>query len=137
MVQSDGLVLVTASKRPLKELIGDLTGPTSPLFNIMMQISLRFFTEQEARHFVDEKSNEAGFTKRESNFFLNQSMLYDTSGKPYWPPLLLQLVGQMLLDDKHSVHGLPLDDKLDSFHYLHDFQTRLNEGYQAVGRHTS
>ena len=105
--ESDGLVLVTASKRPLKELIDeDLTGQTSPLFNMVQQMPLLPFTEQEAREFVSDKSDMAGFTEKESDFFFNQSLLYKSNGgTPYWPPLRLQLVGQMLLDDKRLTTG--------------------------------
>jgi AAA domain-containing protein len=135
MAQSDGLILITASKRPLKELIEDLTGETSPLFNIVQQISLQPFTEQEAHEFVRDKSNMAGFTEKESDFFFSQSTLHNThGGEPYWPPLRLQLVGQMLLDDKQAAQGEPLDDKLDTFRYRSDFEIRLNETYQAVVR---
>jgi len=137
MAQGDGLVLVTASKRPVKELIEDRTGQTSPLFNIMLLISLPFFTEQDARAFVDEKSDIARFTKKESDFFFSQSTLYSANGEPYWPPLRLQLVGQMLLDDKHEIQGQPLDKQLDDYQYRHEFEIRLNERYQAVGGHTS
>lgn len=134
MAQDDGLALVIASRSPLKELIEDLTGQTSPLFNIVQQISLYPFTEQEAREFVYDKSNIAGFTKKESEFFFSQSTLHNTSGDPYWPPLRLQLVGQMLLDDKQSEQGRPLDDKLDEFRYQSEFEKHLDESYQAVVR---
>jgi hypothetical protein len=134
MAQSDGLILVTASKRPLKELIEDLTGQTSPLFNIVQQISLQPFTEQEAREFVRDKSDMAGFTKEESDFFFDQSTLHTPNGVLYWSPLRLQLVGQMLFDDKQAARGQLLDDKLDSFRYQCEFETRLNETYQAVVR---
>lgn len=131
LAQSDSLVLVTASRRPLKELIGDLTGQTSPLYNIMQHIWLHPFTEQEARGFVEEKSNIAGFTKRETDFFFDQSALYNTNAEPHWPPLRLQLVGQMLLEDKQDTEGR-LDDQLDDFDYRSDFEQRLNERYGAV-----
>ncbi len=134
MAQSDGLILVTASKRPLKELIEDLTGQTSPLFNIVQQISLQPFTEQEAREFVRDKSDMAGFTKKESEFFFSRSTLHTPNGVLYWPPLRLQLVGQMLLDEKQSLQGLPLDDKLDDSRFQSGFEQQLNEAYQVVVR---
>ena len=136
MAQDDGLVLVTASKRPLKELIEDLTGQTSPLFNIVQQIPLPPFSEQEAHEFVHDKSNMASFTKKESEFFFNQSTLHNTNGERYWPPLRMQLVGQMLLGDKQSGQRQPLDDKLDEFHYRSEFETLLDQSYQAVVRYT-
>jgi AAA domain len=132
MTQTDGLILIIASKRPLKELIEDLTGQTSPLFNVVQQISLRPFTEKEAQDFGRDKSSMAGFTKKESDFFLSQSVLYKANGEPYWPPLRLQLVGQMLLDDKQDMQRQPLDGQLGDFNYLSNFRKRLDEKYQAV-----
>jgi AAA domain len=130
--KKDRLILVTASRRPLGELIGDLIGQNSPLFNIVELVSLHPFTKQEASDFVRDKSDMAGFTKKESDFFLNQSMLHDMNGELYWPPLLLQCVGQLLLDDKQDAQGQPLDDQLDTFSYQSNFKRRLDEKYQAV-----
>ena len=132
LAQSDGLVLVTASRHALRELVEDLIGQTSPLFNIVQQISLYPFTEQEAREFVRDKSAMASFTKKERDFFFDQSTRHNMHGERYWPPLLLQLVGQMLLDDKQDAQGQPLDDQLDDFDYRSDFKKRLDEKYQAV-----
>jgi hypothetical protein len=133
MTQNDGLVLITASKRPLKELMGDMRGQTSPLYNTLQQISLFPFTEQEANDFVSNKSIKAGFTQRENDFFLSRSTLYNTNGRePSWPPLLLQLVGQMLFDDKQHILGQSLDDKLDDPSYQNDFETRLSKIYWPI-----
>ena len=132
MAQSDGLVLVTASKRPLKECIEDLTGQTSPLFNIVQQISLHPFTEQEAKDFVGKKSYVSEFSQKEREFFFDQSTLHETNGERYWLPLRLQLVGQVLLDDKQDTLGQSLDDQLDDFHYRSNFKKHLDERYQAV-----
>ncbi len=136
MAQNDGLVLVTASKLPLRELVEDLTGQTSPLFNIVQQIPLSPFTEQEAREFMSDKSDMAGFTKKERDFFLSRSTFYNSNGEPYWPPLRLQLVGQMLLDDKQTAQRGLAGYKLDDVHYQSEFERRLNETYWAVVRHT-
>src|SRR5579859_3057397 len=113
MTQSDGLVLVTVSKSPLKDLIEELTGQTSPLFNIVQQIPLLPFTKQEAQEFVNDKSNMASFTKKESDFFFNQSTLYSASGVPCWPPLRMQLVGQMLLERMRATQEDTIDKELD------------------------
>lgn len=134
LAQDDGLVLVTVSKRPLKELIEDLTGQTSPLFNIVQQMRLHPFTEQEAREFVRAKSEEADFDERECGHFLRWATLYNTNGEPYWPPLRLQLVGQMLLDDKQTAQGSPAGYQLDDIRYQSEFTRRLDETYQAVVR---
>ena len=50
----------------------------------------------------------------------------------YWLPLRLQLVGQVLLDDKQDTLGQSLDDQLDDFHYRSNFKKHLDERYQAV-----
>ena len=134
LAQDDGLVLVTASKRPLKEIIENLTGQTSPLFNIVQQIRLQPFTENEAREFVHDKSDRAGFNTKEQDYFLRCGKLYNASGEPYWPPLLLQLVGQMLLDDKQAVQGNAAGFQVDDVLYQSDFKRRLDEAYQAVVR---
>ena len=61
MTQDDGLVLITARKRRLADIIVDLTGQSSPLFNIIKQITLKPFTESEAETFIQDKSAQAGF----------------------------------------------------------------------------
>jgi AAA domain len=134
LAQDDGLVLVTASKRPLKEIIENLTGQTSPLFNIVQQIRLQPFTENEARDFVHDKSDRAGFNTKEHDYFLRCSTLYNTNGESYWPPLLLQLVGQMLLDDKQAAQGNAVVFQVNDVRYQSDFKRRLDEAYQAVVR---
>ncbi len=135
LAQDDGLVLVTASKRPLRELIEDLTGQTSPLFNIVQQIRLHPFIEQEARDFVRDKSDRAAFNAQEHDYFLRWSTLYNANGEQYWPPLRLQLVGQMLLDDKNA-QGSSAGSQVDDAHYQGEFKRRLDEAYQAIVRHT-
>jgi hypothetical protein len=132
LAQDDSLVLVTASKRPLKEIIEGLTGQTSPLFNIVQQLRLHPFSEQEAREFVRVKSDEAGFDDRERDFFLRKAALYNSNGEAYWPPLRLQLVGQMLLDDKQAAQSNTMAYQPDNALYQSEFVRRLDEAYQAV-----
>jgi hypothetical protein len=134
LAQDDGLVLVTASKRPLKEIIENLTGQTSPLFNIVQQIRLQPFTENEASEFVHDKSNRAGFNAKEQDYFLRCGKLYNASGEPYWPPLLLQLVGQTLFEDKQAAQGNAAGFQVDDVRYQSEFKRRLDEAYQAVVR---
>jgi len=134
LTQDDGLVLITASKRPLREVIEDLTGQTSPLFNIVQQITLRPFTEQEASEFVRDKSDQAGFDEKARDHFLRWARFYTTQGKPYWPPLRLQLVGQMLLDDMQEAGDDQLGARLADSRHQSEFERRLNETYRAVVR---
>ncbi|GCE17555.1 AAA family ATPase [Dictyobacter kobayashii] len=132
LAQDDGLVLITTSKRPLKEIIEGLTGQTSPLFNIVQQITLKPFTEQEAEEFVEGKSEQAGFVGKEQGAFLQWSALYKANGERYWPPLRLQLVGRMLLEDKQ---GLAVgDSRVEDQQYKNEFMRKLDEEYQAVMR---
>ncbi|WP_126549193.1 AAA family ATPase [Dictyobacter kobayashii] len=129
LAESNGLILVTASRHPLKEIIEGLTGQTSPFFNKVQQIALKPFTEQEARKFVEEKGDQVGFDKKEQEVLLQWSALYKVNGERYWLPLRLQLVGKLLLDDKQAqIAGLNVDD----VRYQHDFKHRLDEEYQAV-----
>ncbi len=128
LAQDDGLVLVTASKRSLRECIEKLTGETSPFFNIVQHIPLHPFTEKEASAFVEDKGELAGFDEKERAFFLRSGALYTSSGEMFWPPLRLQLVGQLLSADKQA--GLSLNEP----NYEHDFRRRLDEAYQAVMR---
>jgi AAA domain len=134
LAQDDGLILIMVSKHPLREVIENLTGQTSPLFNIVLQISLSPFTEQEAHELVLNKSNEAGFNEKEREYFLLWSMLYNKNGEPYWPPLRLQLVGLMLLNDKQAAQSNSVNYQLDDPNYQREFHRRLNETYHAVVR---
>jgi hypothetical protein len=137
LTQDDGLVLVTGSRRPLKELIEHLTGETSPLFNIVHQISLRPFDEQEARAFVEAKSTQVSFSEEEQEYFLRRAALYTVHGDPYWPPLRLQLVGQMLLDEKLLPAGQQAASQAERTRAQNEFKARLDETYQSVIRQGS
>jgi hypothetical protein len=68
IAEDEGLVLITASKQPLHEVIEHMIGETSPLFGIMPQLTLKPFTESEAKTFVQEKSQQAGFSEQEQFF---------------------------------------------------------------------
>ena len=68
-----GLVLITASKRPLLDIVGEVLGEqgkTSPFFNIFEQITLKPFNEYQARKFIDEKSAQADFLPPEREILL-------------------------------------------------------------------
>ena len=132
MAQDDGLVLITASKRPLVEVIIDMIGETSPLFNIIRKITLEPFTESEAQEFVQDKSQQAGFSDQERAYFLKQATLYGPDGTQQWPPLRLQLVGQMLLDYKQMAQREGKPYQIDDIRYQLDFEKRLTEEYQSV-----
>ena len=69
-IAQKGLVLVTVSKLPLIDIIGDY-GSTSGLFNIIEQITLQPFTKDEATEFVTAKSEDAGFTLEEQKALLH------------------------------------------------------------------
>ncbi len=130
----EGLVLITASREPLHKVIEHLTGEDSPLFNIMPEILLKPFTKSEAEMFISEKSQQAGLNQDEQAFFLECAVIYQSDGTKSWPPLRLQLVGQMFLTEKDlAAAGQDMYDFQDLF-YRANFQKRLDEQYKAVVR---
>lgn len=133
IAEDDGLVLITASRQSLHQVIEDMTGETSPLFNIMPEIALRPFTEAEATNFVEKKGRQAGFDRNERAFFLTCAAIQQANGKPGWPPLRLQLVGQLLLAEKHQVVGQSVYALKDQA-YQDAFKKRVEEAYQTVVR---
>ncbi len=130
IAEDDGLVLITASRHPLHEIIHHLTGDTSPLFNIMQELPLKGFNEQEARHFIAYKGRLAGFRQEELLLFLASAALPLPDGSQSWPPLRLQLVGQLLLADRQRKESLAYAPKDPA--YQQDFLRRVEEAYQAV-----
>jgi hypothetical protein len=135
IAEDEGLVLITASKQPLHEVIEHIIGETSPLFGIMPQLTLKPFTESEAKTFVQEKSQQAGFSEQEQFFFLKCAALHQTDGTKQWPPLRLQLVGQMLLDDKRMAASERRGYNVQEALCQADFKRRLDDQYRAVTRH--
>jgi len=125
-----GLVLVIASKNPLIDIVGD-NGRTSGFFNVFEQLTLRPFNLDEAEKFANAKSIRAGFSDQERTFLLE----YGRKESQQWPPLRLQLVGKMLLEDKNlaftegSHYYRPNDPD-----YWNEFESRLEEKYQGVVR---
>jgi hypothetical protein len=132
IAEDEGLVLITASKQPLHRVIGDMTGETSPLFNIMPEISLKPFSEAEAMIFVSEKSRQASFSQNEQAVFLECSTIYQPGGQKVWPPLRLQLVGQMLLAEKQKLVKEKRMYAINDPSYQVDFKNRLDEQYKAM-----
>lgn len=132
VAQDDGLVLIAASRQSLHEVIENIIGESSPLFNIMPQLVLKPFTEQTAKTFVKEKSLQASFNEDEQGFFLDCAAIHQPDGAKQWPPMRLQLVGQLLLDDKR----IALDNRraynVQDALYQSDFRKRLEERYRAV-----
>jgi hypothetical protein len=125
-----GLGLVIASKNPLIDIVGDY-GKTSGFFNVFEQHVLKPFNLEEAEKFAQAKSIQAGFTDQERIYLLR----YGQNDEQLWPPLRLQLVGKMLLEDKNlavtegSHYYRPND-----LNYWRDFERRLEEKYQGVVR---
>lgn len=132
IAEDDGLVLITASKQPLHEVIEQMTGQTSPLFNIMPRLPLKPFTELEARTFIDEKGQQAGFDQEERAFFLECAAISTLEGIMGWPPLRLQLVGKMLHDEKRAAIAEQRVYAVSNTTYQVDFKQRLHEQYKAM-----
>jgi serine/threonine protein kinase len=123
-----GLGLVIASKNPLIDIVGDY-GKTSGFFNIFEQLTLEPFTEEEAEEFIQAKSTPAGFTALEREWLLR----YGQAAEGEWPPIRLQLVGKMLLDEiilsgKEGRHSY----RPDAPDYRQRFERRLEEKYRGV-----
>src|SRR6266536_6159043 len=124
-VSMNGLVLVIASKSPLMDLVSERCR-TSPFFNIFEQVALKPFTKVEAEEFAQAKSKEARFNDDECVALLK----YGQIDKQEWPPLRLQLVGKMLLEDKNlAAAGNPDYYQPGEPEYWKDFKQRLEEKY--------
>lgn len=134
-IAQNGLVLVIASKSPLITLVGDRC-EASGFFNIFHQLTLKPFDRAEAEEFASAKSREAAFNDVERVRLLKygQELINDNS-EAQWPPLRLQLAGNMLLTDKnltqtdHSRYYRPNDEN-----YWQDFEQRLEETYRGAVR---
>ncbi|MDQ2715262.1 MAG: TIR domain-containing protein [Chloroflexota bacterium] len=128
-IAQESLALVTASKRPLIELVSS-TVKTSPFFNICEKLTLKPFSAKEAEAFVKAKSQIAGFDDQECERLL----AYGQVEEQWWSPVRLQLVGTLLLEDK----TLAQQEDRDFYRpadpaYWHDFERRLEEKYREVG----
>jgi conflict system STAND superfamily ATPase len=130
ILEHDGLVLITASGKPLHTVIEHITGGTSPLFNIMPELILQPFTEAEAKAFISTKGQQSSLSGDEQAFFREQAAISQANGELGWPPLRLQLTGQLLLKDKSS-RALALSDPA----YRADFKKRLDDEYQRMVKH--
>jgi AAA domain len=129
-----GLGLIVASKRPLVDIMIDIVGErarTSPIFNIFEQLTLNPFTLPEAEKFAQDKSTQAGFADQERRYLLE----YGQKDGQQWPPLRLQLIGKMLLEDKNlATIENPYYYRPNDLSYWRDFEKRLEDKYQAVVR---
>lgn len=127
IAEDDGLVLITASREPLHKTIEKITGATSPLFEVMQELTLKPFTEVEAKEFISKKGQQAGLSGDEQAFFLACAAIPQANGQLGWPPLRLQLTGELLLKDKFS-GVLALSDPA----YQAAFKQHLTEQYQGM-----
>jgi len=123
-----GLGLVVLSKEPLIDLVSESTR-TSPFFNVFLQLNLSPFERADAEQFVQEKGAQAQFTEQERAYLL----AYGQSEKEQFPPLRLQLVGEMLLNEKRAVdsasqhHYRPLDPE-----FWQALKERLDAAYSGM-----
>lgn len=134
IAEDEGLVLITASRQPLHQLIKHMLGEDSPLFNIMPEFTLHAFTEQEAREFVSSKAQQASLDGDEQAFLLECGAVNQPNGRSGWPPLRLQLAGRFLLADKYpAAAGQPVYKLVDPA-YQANFRVRLDERYNSIMR---
>ncbi|MBV9258504.1 MAG: AAA family ATPase [Ktedonobacteraceae bacterium] len=125
-----GLCLVAASRRPLIDIVGDY-GNTSGFFNIFEQLTLEPFEKEDAEDFVMKKSALVGFNEQEQEALMNYGRLEDE----LWPPIRLQLVGKMLLEDKTlETKNAGQRYRPDNPDYWQKFALRLEEKYRGVVR---
>jgi AAA domain len=129
-IASNGLVLVTASKRPLIELVGERC-QTSGFFNIFHQLALKPFDKVEAEEFAQAKSAQAGFTPDEHSALLKYGQ--EKNRKQQWPPLRLQLIGKVLQTDKNlAITGKQHLYRPNDINYWREFEERLEETYRGA-----
>ena len=129
-IAQNGLVLVVCSKSPLINFVSEHC-KTSPFFNIFRQIVLKPFDKADAEDFAHKKSAQAGWNDEERAALLKYGRL--KSHQQQWPPLRLQLVGQMLQEDKSlAATGMPDYYRPSDATYWHGFEQRLEEEYRGV-----
>jgi hypothetical protein len=121
-------IIVIASRKPLIDILAPLLGETSPFFNMCETIPLLPFEKQEASTFIQTRGARAGFNEEERKYLLE----YGSHGEEKWPPYRLQLICQMLLDDKENVDRYPDSYRPNDQIYWQDFKKRLEERYKMV-----
>lgn len=130
LAQNDGLVLVISSKNPLIDIVGEHY-KTSPFFNIFDQLSLRPFNSSEAEEFAKNKRAQAGWNDEEQVALLTYGQ--EKKSQQKWPPLRLQLVGQILLEDKYlAATGVLNHYRPSDATYWREFEQRIEEKYRGV-----
>jgi len=123
IAQNDGLVLITASKIHMKDILGEIWG-ISGLEGICLEQKLKVFSREDADEFIRTKSQLAQFDQQEQQRLLKYGEQL---------PICLQLAGLLLLQDKvlaaqgHLHEYRPKDET-----YWLNFEARLEEAYQAV-----
>lgn len=123
-----GLVLVVASQDSLIDIVSENV-KTSPFFNVFLQLKLGPFDAKDIEEFTQAKSIQAGFTEQERTYLLKYGRINGQQPSP----LCLQLVGEMLLEDKRlaaiegSHYYRPTDPK-----YWSKFVKRGEEAYQGI-----
>jgi hypothetical protein len=128
---TNGLILVTVSKNPLIDLVGERC-QTSPFFNIFEQITLKPFNKLEAKDFVQAKGTQASFNDDERAVVLKYGQ---EENKREWTPLRLQLVGEKLLDDKKlAIQGHAEYYRPGEQDYWKDFGQRVEKIYGGAVR---
>lgn len=128
----EGLVLITASRKTPTKVISDRLGITSPLLNVFEHLYLKPFDERDAVLFAQEKSEQAGFDEQEYTDLLEYAVVYGPHEERQWPPLKLQLVGQMLLNDKRVAQESGRQPHPQPAMYRMSFQQRVEEQYREA-----
>jgi len=127
-MSSSGLVLIVASRVSLLDFTAG-ENKLSHFYNIFEQLNLGPFNREEAETFARAKCEQASFTEQE----YDKLLFYGKEKENAWPPVLLQLVGKTLVDDKlraavvESSFYRPTDPV-----YWQSFKEQIQEQYEAI-----
>ena len=123
-----GLGLVVLSKKPLIEIVSENTR-TSPFFNVFLQLPLAPFDREDAERFWQEKGTQAQFTAQERTY----ALAYSRTDGAQFPPLRLQLVGNMLLNEKYVTDSVAQQRyRPNDLEYWPAFKQRVDVAYSGM-----
>ena len=125
-----GAAIITASKTPLMELVNQISD-TSPFFNIFETVRVQPFASRESQLFINKFSATAAFDSFEQARLLELGQDPHAPGK--YPPLRLQLVGNMLYQEKYPRYPEEVEPYLPNDPaYWQEFGERLDDKYYGM-----
>ena len=125
-----GAAIITASKTPLMELVNQISD-TSPFFNIFETVRVQPFASRESQLFINKFSASAAFDSFEQAKLLELG--HDPHAPGKYPPLRLQLVGNMLYQEKYPRYPEEVEPYLPTDPaYWQEFGERLDDKYYGM-----